>query len=489
MSKPSPGAPGQREFLRSLAHDAMLEYGLLPEFAPEVRLELASLPAPAGTAARDLRGLAWCSIDNDDSRDLDQLSVSLPQDDGSIRVLVAVADVEARVPAGGAIDRHARHNTTTVYTPAEIFPMLPEELSTDLTSLAPGEDRSAIVCEMAVDEDGRVAEAEVYQALVCNRAKLAYESTAAWLEGEGPMPPAVARVPGLASLLRDQDEAAQRLRRARLARGALEFQTIEARPVFDDGAVSEVKSEGDNRARDLIEDFMLAVNTVTAGFLERRRFPSIRRVVQSPGRWDRIEAIAAGLGEKLPPDPDPGALAAFLARRRAADPVRFPDLSVSIIKLLGAGEYRVERAGEDGPGHFGLAATDYTHSTAPNRRFPDLVTQRLVKAALAGAAVPYSEDELEQLAAHCTDMEDEARKVERRVKKAAAALVLESRVGQVFDAVVTGAAKKGTWVRLLAPPVEGRLERGFEGVDVGDRVRVRLIGTDVERGFIDFAIA
>ncbi len=488
MERRSPAPSGQRELLRALARDAMLEYGLLPEFGPGVGEELSRLPTSSPSHVRDLRDLAWCSIDNDDSRDLDQLSVSLPRTGGSIRVLVAIADVEERVAAGGAIDEHARHNTTSVYTPAEIFPMLPEELSTDLTSLAPGEDRHAIVCEMAVDERGEVVEADVFQALVCNHAKLAYASTAAWLEGEAAMPAALAAAPGLAALLRDQDEAAQRLRRARLARGALEFQTIEARPVFDDGMVREVRAEGGNRARDLIEDFMLAVNTATATFLERRRFPSIRRVVRSPSRWDRIEAIASGLGETLPPDPDPHALAAFLARRRAADPVRFPDLSLSIIKLLGSGEYAVERAGEEGPGHFGLAATDYTHSTAPNRRFPDLITQRLVKAALDGRPVPYSDADLEELAAHCTDMEDEARKVERRVKKAAAALVLHRRVGQVFDAIVTGAAKKGTWVRLLSPPVEGRLERGREGVDVGDRVRVRLVATDVERGYLDFAL-
>lgn len=487
MERRTPAPLAQREWLRALARDAMVEYGLLPEFGPEVREELARLPAPSAAPVRDLRELAWCSIDNDDSRDLDQLSVSLPRRGGSIRILVAVADVEERVPAGGAIDGHARHNTTTVYTPAEIFPMLPEELSTGLTSLAPGEDRHAIVCDMAVDERGEVVEADVFRGLVRNHAKLAYASTAAWLDGEGPMPPPLAAVPGLDALLRDQDEAAQRLRRARLARGALEFQTIEARPVFDDGTVREVRAEGHNRARDLIEDFMLAVNIVTAGFLERSRFPSIRRVVRSPGRWDRIEAIASTFGERLPSVPDPGALAAFLARRRAADPVRFPDLSLSIIKLVGAGEYAVERAGEEGPGHFGLAATDYTHSTAPNRRFPDLLTQRLVKAAVAARPVPYSDDELAQLAAHCTEMEDEARKVERRVKKSAAALVLERRVGEVFDAIVTGAATKGTWVRLLSPPVEGRLERGGEGVDVGDRVRVRLVATDAERGYLDFA--
>lgn len=482
------GVAGQREFLRSLARTAMLEYGLLPEFGPEVRAELSSLPSAAGRPARDLRDMAWCSLDNDDTRDFDQLSVSRPRTGGSISILVAVADVEERVHLAGAIDGHARHNTTTVYTPAEVFPMLPEDLSTGLTSLVPGEDRNAIVCEIVVDELGALVDAEIFRAVVRNRAKLAYESTAAWLEGEGPIPPALAAVPGLASLLQDQDEAARRMRRARLARGALDFQTVEAQPVFDDGAVSEVRTVGDNRARDLIEDLMLAVNTVTASFLERSGFPSIRRVVHSPGRWDRIEAIAAGLGEELPADPDPGALASFLARRRKADPVRYPDLSLSIIKLLGAGEYVVERVGEEGAGHFGLAATDYTHSTAPNRRFPDLVTQRLVKAVLAGRALPYSANDLEELAAHCTEMEDEARKVERRVKKAAAALVLESRVGEAFDAIVTGAAKKGTWVRLLRPPVEGRLERGFESVDVGDRVRVRLVGTDVERGYLDFAL-
>ncbi len=296
----------------------------------------------------------------------------------------------------------------------------------------------------------------------------------------------MAAVPGMDEQIRAQDAVARRLRQARLARGALDFQTVEARPVFDGNAVRELAEERDNRARDLIEDFMIAANSATAQFLEARGFPSIRRVVRSPERWDRLETLAAQYGVRLPTDPDSQALAGFLAARRAADPLRFPDLSLSVIKLLGAGEYVVDRPGEDGSGHFGLAVKDYTHSTAPNRRFPDLVTQRLIKAAASGAGVPYPLEALDEIAAHCTDMEDEAHKVERLLRKAAAALLLESQIGSVFDAIVTGASNKGTWVRLFKPPVEGRLERGFEGVDVGDRIRVRLVHTDANRGFIDF---
>jgi ribonuclease R len=324
---------------------------------------------------------------------------------------------------------------------------------------------------------------------VKNRAKMAYRSVAAWLDGKAPTPDAMAAVPGMDEQVRAQDAVAQRLRQARLERGALDFQTIEVRPIFSGNAVSALSEDYDNRARDLIEDFMIAANGATATFLEAHGFPSIRRVVRSPERWDRIEALAAEFGVRLPPDPDSRALAAFLTARRSADPLRFPDLSLSVIKLLGAGEYVVERPGQDGEGHFGLAVKDYTHSTAPNRRFPDLVTQRLVKAAAAGAGVPYTPGELDDIAAHCTDMEDEAHKVERLVKKAAGALLLESQIGRAFDAVVTGASKKGTWVRIFEPPVEGKLERGFEGLDVGNRLRVRLIHTDARRGFIDFARA
>jgi len=487
-----------RELLTQIARQAMVDYGLWPDFSREALAEAeradaraSSGPGAASPAepARDLRHLLWCSIDNDDSRDLDQLSVSEALGGGAVRVRVAIADVDELVRPGGAVDAHARQNTTSVYTPAAIFPMLPERFSTDLTSLGFGEERHALVADLVVDAAGGVAESTVYRALVLNRAKLAYNGVAAWLEGEAPMPETLAAVPGLADDLRRQDEAAGRLRQSRLERGALDFQTIEARPIFDGNAVTALSEERDNRARNLIEDFMIAANSATARFLDAKGFPSIRRVVRSPERWDRLEALAAGYGMALPPEPDSRALADFLAARRAADPLRFPDLSLAVIKLLGAGEYVVDRPHQDGEGHFGLAVKDYTHSTAPNRRFPDLVTQRLIKAALAGAPVPYSGDELDRIATHCTDMEDEAHKVERLARKAAAALLLESQIGHAFDAIVTGASKKGTWVRLFKPPVEGRLERGFEGLDVGDRVRVRLVYTDARRGFIDFAKA
>ncbi|HEY3384356.1 MAG TPA: RNB domain-containing ribonuclease [Vicinamibacterales bacterium] len=489
MHDPTIRARAHRDLLRQIARQAMLDYHLQPDFSPAALAELAGARPAARQAdgVRDLRGLLWCSIDNDDSLDLDQLSVANPAEPGPTRILVAIADVDALVAAGSAIDGHARQNTTTVYTPATIFPMLPERLSTDLTSLGFDQDRRAIVVDMAVAADGTIETSDVYAAVVRNHAKLAYDSVAAWLEGQASPPPPLAAVPGLVDQLKTQDLVAQLLRKSRLERGALEFQTLETRAVFDGDTVRELAVDHDNRARNLIEDFMIAANGATAQFLERKKYPSIRRVVRSPERWDRIEALAAQYGTHLPPDPDSGALAAFLAARRAADPLRFPDLSLSVIKLLGAGEYVVEHAGEEGPGHFGLAVKDYTHSTAPNRRYPDVLTQRLLKAAMSGAAVPYPDDELTQLATHCTEMEDEAHKVERRVRKAAAALLLESRIGEVFDGVVTGASPKGTWVRIFHPPVEGRVERGFEGVDVGDRIRVKLIHTDAPRGFIDFA--
>jgi exoribonuclease-2 len=494
-------AHDHRALLRQIARKAMLDYGLAPDFPPAAieeagRARPARVDAEDGSggaaqpgAARDLRRLPWCSIDNDDSMDLDQLTVSQAGPGGTVRVLVAIADVDAVAGAGSAIDAHARQNTTSVYTPAEIFPMLPERLSTNLTSLAPGEERAALVADFVVDDSGSVGEADVYRALVVNHAKLAYDSVSDWLDGRGPMPDAMAAAPGLDQEVRRQDQTAQRLRNVRHERGALDFETVEARPTFDGDRVGDLAEERENRARRLIEDFMVAANGVTARFLQAKGCPSIRRVVRSPQRWERLVALAAGYNHALPPAPDSRALAAFLAARRSADPLRFPDLSLSVIKLLGAGEYVVERAGEAGGGHFGLAVRDYTHSTAPNRRFPDLVTQRLLKAAIAGGRSGYSDADLEVIARHCTDREDEAHKVERLVRKSAAALLLETQIGRVFDAVVTGAAPKGTWVRVVHPPVEGRLERGFEGVDVGDRLRVRLIHTDASRGFIDFARA
>jgi VacB/RNase II family 3'-5' exoribonuclease len=501
MNNPTHQGQDHREFLKQVARKAMAQYGLLPDFSPAAIGEAQQArpanahatdglsAAPAAVGVRDLRNLLWCSIDNDDSMDIDQLTVSATQPDGAARILVAIADVDALVAPGSAIDQHARQNTTSVYTPAEIFPMLPERLSTDLTSLAYGEERPALVADFIVDANGSTGEATVYRALVVNRAKLAYNSVAAWLDGQGPMPAPMAAVPGMAEQIRAQDEVAQRLRKSRHERGALDFQTIETRAVFDGNTVHDLSEEHDNRAHQLIEDFMIAANGATARFLQAQGFPSIRRVVRSPERWDRLVALAGQFGVRLPAAPDSHALSEFLTARRAADPIRFPDLSLSVIKLLGSGEYVVEGPNEVGDGHFGLAVKDYTHSTAPNRRFPDLVTQRLIKAALARASVPYNAADLGQIATHCTDMEDEAHKVERLVKKAAAALLVESQIGRVFDAIVTGASTKGTWVRIFHPPVEGRLERGFEGLDVGDRLRVRLIHTDAARGFIDFARA
>ena len=364
--------------------------------------------------------------------------------------------------------------------------MLPERLSTDLTSLADRQDRLAVVIELTVGADGSLAGSEVYRAAVTNHAKLAYDAVAGWLEGTGPVPPALAAVAGLDASLRLQDEVARLLRASRHERGALDLQTIEARPVFAAGEITDLEPQERNRAKDLIEDLMVAANGVTARFLAAKGFPSLRRVVRTPKRWERIVEVAAQVGEALPAQPDARALGAFLARRRAADPLRFPDLSLTVVKLLGAGEYVLERPDREAPGHFGLAVRDYTHATAPNRRFPDLLTQRLVKAALAGAPPPYSPEELGELARHCTAQEDAANKVERQVAKSAAAMLLAGKAGQTFDGIVTGASAKGTWVRVFRPPVEGRLVRGFEGADVGERIRVRLARTDVERGFIDF---
>jgi exoribonuclease-2 len=478
-----------RAMLRDIARRAMIEHHLAPDFARNALQELERLTPAAPAGLRDLRASLWCSIDNDDSMDLDQLSVSMRDEDGATRILVAVADVDNLVRKDCAIDRHARQNTTSVYTAAEIFPMLPERLSTDLTSLAFDKDRAAIVIDMVVAADGTVGDSEVYAALVHNRAKLAYNSVADWLDARAPVPAAVAAVPGMDEQLRVQDRVAVLMNAWRHAHGALELETIEARAVFEDHSVRGLQVERRNRAKAIIENFMIAANGVTARYLADRRLPSLRRIVRTPARWDRIVDVAAQHGETLPAEPDGHALQQVLTREKARDPLRFPDLSLAVIKLVGPGEYVVEQPGETAEGHFGLAVRDYSHSTAPNRRFPDLVTQRLLKTALFSGPVAYGDDELEVLAEHCTGMEDEANKVERLVRKAAAALLLEQRIGEAFDAIVTGASPKGTWVRLLDPPVEGRLERGFEGLDVGDRVRVRLVSTDAERGFIDFARA
>ena len=485
-------ASSHRHDLAAIAHRAMLERGFAPDFEPDVLAEVDALDpgaAEGGGAIRDLTGLPWFSIDNDDSRDLDQVSASERLPGGAVRVLVAIADVDVRVGDGSKADGHARTNTTSIYTAGGTFPMLPERLSYDLTSLNEDGDRLALVIELVVETGGAVTSSGVSRARVRNHARLTYDAVAAWLDGEGPMPERIGRTPGMEEQVRMQDEVAQALKEVRHEQGALVLQSTEARPVFDGGTLVDLLPQKPSRSKELIENLMVAANGATARFLAEKGLPSLRRVVREPARWARIAAVAAEYGEPLPPEPDSRALARFLAKRRQADPLRFPDLSLVIVKLMGAGEYVVERPGQDAPGHFGLAVKDYTHSTAPNRRYPDLLTQRLLKAAVAGAAPPYTPAALEELARHCTEKENDANKVERHLRKSAAALLLSTRIGDRFDGVVTGAGEKGTWVRLFAPPIEGRIERGQAGLDVGDRVAVTLLSTDVERGFIDFARA
>ena len=479
-----------RSDLVRIATRAMLDRGLEPEFSARVEQQLSAIAGAARESKadiHDLTALLWCSIDNDDSLDLDQLTASEPLAQGAVRLWVAIADVDALVPQGSPIDEHALLNTTTVYTSARIFPMLPERLSTDLTSLNFGEDRLALVTEMVFDADAVLSGATVYRALVRNKAKLAYDAVSAWIDAQGPLPEAAAAVPGMEAQLCAQDALAQRLRQRRRAQGSLELETFQPRAVFEGEQVVGIEQQVHNRARQLIEEVMIATNGCTARYLARRGGASLRRVVRSPERWLRIVALAKEYGEALPDEPDSKALEAFLAKRHKADPLRFPDLSLVVVKLMGSGEYVVEAPGEAPIGHFGLAVRDYTHSTAPNRRFPDLITSRLLKAALQNQRAPYSNTELAELATHCTQQENAAQKVERRMRKSEAAIVLESRIGERFDAIVTGASSEGTWVRLLSPPADGKVVSGAGGLQVGDKVHVKLLSTDVEHGFIDFS--
>jgi VacB/RNase II family 3'-5' exoribonuclease len=487
---PMPQQPANLDQLKGIAHQAMLDNGLEPDLPPAAAEQLRTIKQAAmerGADIRDLRERLWCSIDNDDSRDLDQLSVAEPAADGNVKILVAVADVDATVPARCALDAHASANTNSVYTPAQIFPMLPEQLSTDITCLALNQDRLSFVVEMTVSADGALNGESLYRAVVRNRAKLAYNSVAAWLDAKGPAPAAVNAVAGMDQQLRIQDKVAQALKRVSQSQGALGLTTLEAQAVYEGAALLDLTPDEDNRAKELIEYFMIAANGVVARYLEGKRSSSLRRVLRPPERWARIVQLARGLGTQLPGTPDARALSAFLVQRQNSAPAQFPDLSLAIVKLLGAGEYVLKRPGEPAEGHFGLAVDDYVHSTAPNRRFPDVITQRLVKAALRGAAAPYDDGELRALAAHCTTQEGNANKVERLVRKSAAALLLQGRNGDQFDAIVTGASDKGTFVRIEHPLAEGRVIKGFAGLDVGDAVRVRLLHTDVARGFIDFA--
>ena len=481
--------------LVAAAHAAMLQHGFQPDFPQGTDKELATILAdtslPEGVT--DLRSLLWSSIDNDTSKDLDQIEWAERLGDGRIRVLVGVADVDARVHLGSVIDRHAQSETTSVYTGVKVFPMLPVELSEGATSLNENQDRAAIVIEYCVDASGAASDGKAYRALVRNRAQLAYPSVAAWLEGDGQGPdsaPAkVAANAELAAQLRLQDEAARRMVGNRFQHGALDIESIETRPVMQGEQPTDIARQEKDRATSLIEEFMVAANGVMARQFDEAKAASIRRVVRVPKRWDRIVQLAAGLGATLPTEPDSKALNDFLLARKKADPERFPDLSLSVVKLMGPGEYVLVRPGAESPGHFGLAVQDYTHSTAPNRLFPDVVAQRILKAVVAGQSEPYTEEQLDAIATRCTEMEDAARHVEREMQKRIAAVVLHPRIRQVFNGIITGVNQHGTFVRALDPHVEGMLVRGGKGLDVGDRVRVKLVSTDPARGFIDFAAA
>jgi VacB/RNase II family 3'-5' exoribonuclease len=477
--------------LVTAAHASMIEHGFQPDFPAGTDSEVAAIQAhpepPAIPNIQDLTGLLWSSIDNDTSKDLDQIEWAEQLADGRIRVLIGVADVDARVHQGSVLDGHARSETTSVYTGVKVFPMLPAELSEGITSLNENEDRVAHVIEYCVDSAGATSDGKVYAALVRNRAQLAYNGVGVWLEGTGPAPAKVAASADLAAQLKLQDAAAQRMVGGRFQHGALDLETIETRPVIQADQVVDITSLQKNRATSLIEEFMVAANGVAARTFEDAGIASIRRVVRTPKRWDRIVEVAQGLGTTLPAAPDSKALNDFLLAQKQKDPDHFPDLSLAVIKLMGPGEYVLVKPNEPSPGHFGLAVQDYLHSTAPNRRFPDVVTQRLMKALLAKTPQPYSENDLNAIAQRCTQMEDGARKVEREMQKRIAAVVLHPRIGQSFPAIVTGVNQYGTFVRTLNPHVDGMLVRGGKGLDVGDKVTVKLISTDPQRGFIDFS--
>ncbi len=483
--------PGTHYDLPALARQEMMAEGFTPDFPPEAQRQVEALrahpaqPAPDGTV-RDLRGLLWSSIDNDTSRDLDQIEVAERLPNGDVRIRIGIADVDSDVPKGSPLDTHAAANCTTVYTGVKNFPMLPDDLSTDLTSLNEHADRLSVVVELTVAADGSVQDGTAYRAVTRNAAQLAYSSVGPWLEGQGEAPAKVAASGDLQAQLRLQDEAAQKLRAQRHRLGALDLDRSETEAILSDGHVTGIKPRFRNRASQLIEDFMVAANGVIARLLRDNRISSIRRVVKTPERWDRIVELAARTGDSLPADPDSGALNRFLMKRRAEDSVHYADLSLAVVKLMGPGEYVLERPDDTAVGHFALAVHDYTHSTAPNRRFADLVTQRLVKAVLVGQVSPYGDAELDGVARNCTLREDAERKVERAMSKRIAAVAMHGRIGEVFPAVVTGVTPKGTFVRALSPPVEGRLMRGEHGLDVGDQIDVKLLSTDPQRGFIDF---
>ena len=478
-----------RADLARIAAKAMVDRGLAAEFSTRAIDQLAGLEKLSKEVVsdiRDLRQLLWCSIDNEESRDLDQLTVCEILQNGAIKVLVAIADVDTLVKKASPIDDHAQKNTTSVYTAARIFPMLPELLSTDLTSLNPHVDRLSMVTELVFDADATISSSTIYRARVHNQCKLAYDDVAAWLDGKGDIPAGVRAIPGMDAQIRTQDAVSQKLRKRRFEQGALEFRTIQSRTIFSGDQVVDVEQQQPNRARQLIEELMLATNGVTARFLASKGYSALCRVVRSPERWLKIVEVAKDLGDELPVEPDSKALEKFLRKRRDADPIRFPDLSLVVVKLMGAGEYALQLAGAAPVGHFGLAVREYSHATAPNRRFADLITQRMLKAAIVSAPAPYTDEELDALATHCNEQGSDANKVERQVRKSEAALVLQTRIGDVFDGIVTSASSKGVWVRIFHPPVDGRLSGPGAAPHIGKKVKVKLTLADVERGFIDF---
>jgi exoribonuclease-2 len=480
--------------LQAIARQVMLAQGFEPDFPPATQQQLADIGAhpPQLTPSdkvRDLRGLLWSSIDNDTSKDLDQIEVAERLPNGDVKVMIGIADVDAFIAKDSPIDQHAAKETTTVYAGICNFSMLPEELSTGASSLLENVDRPSVVIEFVVNinASGSISSSDVYRAIVRNNARLTYGAVGAWLEGTAPPPPKVAASSELQGQLKLQDEVAQALKKLRYDHGALNIDTSEVHPVVLNQQVVDVVKQEKNRATELIEDFMITANGVVARLLER--VSSLRRIVKTPEHWDGIVRLAAAQGETLPAQADSKALNDFLLKRKAADPDHFADLSLAVIKLIGPGEYVLERPGDPEQGHFGLAVQDYTHSTAPNRRFADMVTQRLIKALLDGKPGPYSDDELAGIATNCTQKGDAARKVEREMSKRLAAVAMSHRVGETFDAIVTGVTPKGTFVRVLQPHIEGLLAQGTQGLHVGDKIRAKLTRTDVQRGFIDFVRA
>jgi VacB/RNase II family 3'-5' exoribonuclease len=476
--------------LKAIAGNAMMKYGFEPFFPNSVLREVAAINVKTlpdnQEDTKDLRMHLWSSIDNYDSMDLDQMEFVNHGQNGEIEVKIAIADVDTYVQKHSQTDQHAAHNGTSVYTGIETFPMLPDKLSKGISSLLPGQDHMAIVIEYTVLPDGDVRRGDIYRALVSNKAKLIYEEAGDWLDGVEAIPPSVREVPGLEEQVRLQSEAARRLKNYRMEKGALDLETIEANAVVEMGFVKDLVVQKKNMARSIIEEFMVAANGTMVDYLGKAGIPMIQRVVRTPKYWEELVITAATYGETLPTEPDSKALSAFLNRQKEADPERFPDLSLTVVKLIGPGEYMALEPGEPPYGHFGLAVTDYTHGTAPNRRYVDLIIQRLIKSVLDRVPSPYTLEELIDKSTWLTGREKGSKKVERFMRKSAAAVLLQDRIGKFFEAIVTGASEKGTYVRLITPPAEGRVMQGEHGLRVGQRVRVRLLKTDPYNGYIDF---